>query len=132
MADAIFDELNGRANSASFPAGTFLFRRDQVSPSVYVVRRGKIALLWPDAEETSPMEVLGPGSIIGLPAAINGSYSVAAKAVIDSELGVISAGRVIELLETVPGFCRTAMRMMSQEVARMRSSIAEHCAHIEG
>ena len=62
---------------------------------------------------------------------MNGTYSVTAKALVDSELGLISAARVLELLETVSGLCRTAMRMMSEEVARMRSSIAEHCTHIE-
>jgi CRP-like cAMP-binding protein len=72
--------------------------------------------LWPDDEAITPMEVLGPGSIVGLPAAINGSYSVTAKAVTDSELGLISAESALELLATVPGLCRTAMRMMSQEV----------------
>ena len=130
MADELCDELNRLASSTSVAAGTLLFRRDEPSRFVYVVRSGNIALLWPDGGETAPMEVLGPGSIIGLPAAINGTYSVTAKAAIDSELGVISADRLLETLTTVPGLCRTAMRMMSQEVARMRSLIAEHCAYI--
>jgi hypothetical protein len=72
----------------------------------------------------------GPGSVVGLPAAINGTYSVTAKTEVDSELGVLSTARVVELLETVPGFCRIAMRMMSQEVARIRSPIAEHCTPV--
>lgn len=80
-------------------------------------------MLWPDAEETAPMEVLGPGSVIGLPAALNGSYSVTAKSLLDSELGIIGADRVIELLECNSDLCGIAMRMMGQEVARMRSSI---------
>lgn len=94
----------------------------------YVVLSGNIALLWPDAEEAVPMEVLGPGSIIGLPAALNGTYSVTAKAIVDSEVGVISAARVLDLLECNPAFCRRAIRMMSREVAKLRSSTAEHCS----
>lgn len=77
------------------------------------------------------MEMLGPGSILGLPAAINGTYSATAKAVGDSELGAICADCVIKLLATAPLLCRTAMRMMSLDVARMRCSIAEHCTQIE-
>jgi CRP-like cAMP-binding protein len=73
------------------------------------------------------MEILGPGSIIGLPAAMNGTYSATAKALTDSDLGFISAERVLELLASDPALCRAAMRMMSQGVGRMRSSIAEHC-----
>ena len=131
MADELFDPLNGLASSRSLPAGTILFRRDEASHFVYVVRSGEVALLWPDAEDAAPMEIAGPGSVVGLPAAINGTYSVTAKTEVDSELGVVSAARVVELLETVPGFCRIAMRMMSHEVAKIRSSIAEHCWPIE-
>lgn len=131
MTDALFDGLNRLASSTSVPAGTLLFLRDEPSRCVYVVRSGKIALLWPDTEETTPMEFLAPGSIIGLPAAINGTYSATAKALTDSELGFISADRVLDVLGSDPALCRAAMRMMSQEVARMRSSIAEHCSQIE-
>jgi len=130
MADELFEELDRIAMSAAVPAGTLLFQCDEPSRYVYVVRSGNIALLWPDAEETSPMEVLTPGSTVGLPAAINGTYSVTAKAAIDCELGMITADRVVELLAAHPAVCRAAMRMMSQEVARMRSSIAEHCTHV--
>ena len=130
MAAELFDELNRTASSTLVSAGTLLFRRDEPSQSVYVVRRGGIALLWPDAKESVPMEVLGPGTIIGLPTAMNVAYSLTAKAVTDSEVGVIGAARVVELLECNPALCRVAMRMMSQEVARMRSLIAEHCDHI--
>lgn len=131
LAYELFDELNRLASSTFAPAGTVLFRRDEPSRSVYVVRSGRVALLWPDAEETTPMEMLEPGSILGLPAAINGTYSATAKAVADSELGAICADCVVELLATTPSLCRTAMRMMSLEVARMRSSIAERCPQIE-
>ena len=131
MADELFNQLNRLANSTSAPAGTLLFRRDEPSRFVYLTRSGSIALLWPDGEEASPMEVLGPGSIVGLPAAINGSYSVTAKAATNAELGVICADCVLESLASDPALCRTAMRMMSQEVARMRSLVAEHCTHME-
>ena len=131
MSDELFDGLKRLPSSATVPAGAVLFQHDEPSRHVYVVHSGKIALLWPDTEETTPMEILGPGSIIGLPAAINGTYSATAKALTDSDLGFISAERVLELLASDPALCRATMRMMSQEVARMRSSIVEHCTHIE-
>ena len=74
MADALFNKLNRLASRTRLPAGTSLFRRDEPSGSVYVIRSGKIALLWPD-EETTTMEVQAAGRIIGLPAALNGTYS---------------------------------------------------------
>ncbi|MFP5228256.1 MAG: Crp/Fnr family transcriptional regulator [Acidobacteriota bacterium] len=131
MAERLFNELNRLAEPLTSPADTFLFRRDASSTSVYLLQKGSIALLWPDAEDIDPMEVLGPGSIIGLPAALNGAYSVSAKSVIDSELGVVSAVRVVELLECNPDLCRVAMRLMGQEVGRMRSLITRYSGRIE-
>ena len=131
MSETLLDELNLLARSLHAPAGTVLFRRDESSTSIYVVRTGTIALLWPDAEEAEPMEVLGPGRIIGLPAALNGTYSATAKTTTDSELGVVGVARVVDLLESNPAFCRTAMRLMGQEVARMRSLVAEHCTQVD-
>ena len=131
MSETLFDELNLLARTLHAPAGTVLFRRDESSTSIYVVRTGTIALLWPDAEEAEPMEVLGPGTIIGLPAALNGTYSATAKTTTDSELGVVGVARVVDLLESNPAFCRTAMRLMGQEVARMRSLVAEHCTQVD-
>lgn len=72
------------------------------------------------------MEALVPGAIIGLPAAMNGIYSITATAPVDSELGVIGVPRILELLEGHPPLCREALKLMGQEVARIRSSIAEH------
>lgn len=124
----LFDSLNQLATPMKLPAGAVLFRRDEPSHSVYLVQRGRIALLWPDAEDSAPMETPGPGSIIGLPAAMNGVYSVTAKATADSELAVIHLARVMQLLEGHPVLCREVLKLMGQEVARMRSSIAEHCS----
>src|SRR5579859_5469070 len=127
MAELLFDELNRVARTVSSPPGAVLFRRDEPSRCVYLVRGGNIALLWPDVEEATPMEVLGPGSIIGFPAALNGNYSATAKTINHAELGVIDVARVVELLESDPALCRMAMKRMGQEVARMRSLIAERC-----
>ena len=37
---------------------------------------------------------------------------------------------MMHLLESNRVFCRTGMRMMGQEVARMRSFVAEHCTQV--
>ena len=124
----LFDHLKQLARPISLPAEAVLFRRDEPSQAVYVVQSGCIALLWPDLEDSAPMESLGPYSIIGLPAAINGICSLTAKAAVDSELGIVAAVRVMELLESHPALCREALKLIGREVARTRSSIAEHCS----
>lgn len=97
---------------------------------VYVVRSGTIALLRPETEEKNPMEVVAPGSIVGLRAAINGDLQLDGKGIDGFRTGIYQLRRVLEALASKPALWRAAMRIMSQEVARMRSSIAEHCIHI--
>jgi CRP-like cAMP-binding protein len=71
------------------------------------------------------MDTFGPGSIIGLPAALNGKYSATAQAVNDSVLGLIPANRVIEILERNPGHMRATVKLLALEVARMRDVISD-------
>ena len=78
MADELFDRSNGRA-AGRYQQARFCLGGTKQSHFVYVVRTGDAALLWPDAEDAARMEIAGPGSVVGLPAAINGTYSVAAK-----------------------------------------------------
>ncbi|HET7348403.1 MAG TPA: hypothetical protein VFJ10_13800 [Acidobacteriaceae bacterium] len=130
MIDELFDGLNRLASSTSVPAGTLLFRRDApssaftssaVARSLCSGRRRKRRIPW-------KLSLRGASSAFVLPSM--GTYSSTAKALTDSELGFISSDRVLEALASKPALWRAAMRIMSQEVARMRSSIAEHCIHI--
>lgn len=55
---------------------------------VYVVRSGTIALLRPETEEKNPMEVVAPGSIVGLRAAINGDLQLDGKGIDGFRTGI--------------------------------------------
>jgi CRP-like cAMP-binding protein len=89
---------------------------------VYIVRSGKIVLVWMAPDHVYPMDTVGPGSIVGLPAALNGEYSVTAKAVEDSDLGYIAAEQVIAMLESSPRLALAAMKLTVQEAARMQTT----------
>jgi CRP-like cAMP-binding protein len=67
---------------------------------------------------------------VGLPAALNGEYSVTAKAVEDSELGYISAERVIAMLESSPRLALAAMKLTVQEAARMQLPACDWKIHL--
>jgi CRP-like cAMP-binding protein len=43
----------------------------------------------------------------------------------DSELGFIPGPRVSEILECSPRLCLIAMRLMSEEIARVRTALKE-------
>jgi CRP-like cAMP-binding protein len=110
--------------------GSLVFRSGDPASAVYIVRSGKIVLVWAGPDRVYPMDTVGPGSIVGLPAALNGEYSVTAKAVEDSELGYISAERVIAMLESSPRLALAAMKLTVQEAARMQLPACDWKIHL--
>jgi CRP/FNR family transcriptional regulator, cyclic AMP receptor protein len=120
----LFAELDAIAIATLVAKGSYMFSSGDPASAVYVVRSGKLALIWPDSNEVYPMDILGPGTIIGLPAALNGHYSATARAVEDSVLGFIPTDRVLEMLERHPDHMHATMRLLALEVVRMRDMIA--------
>lgn len=121
----LFAGLNAVAISAPMPKGSVIFQNGDPGTAVYLIRSGRIALVWSDANEVVPMDLHGPGRILGLPAAFNGSYSATAKALEDSELGFVPSDRVVAMLENSPSLMQAAVRLLGQEVARMRSMVSD-------
>lgn len=120
-------DLFRRLEEVSFPTAVrknqILFcRRDPVT-AVYTVRRGRICLLWENTRRVHPLHVLGPGSVIGLSALLQGIYSITAKAVIDCELDFIEPRMVTEWLKNDPRFSLAVARAVAQEAARLRSTM---------
>lgn len=116
----LLEQLDRLAVSTPAPRGSLLFRSGEAASAVYIVRTGKIVLVWMAPDHVYPMDTVGPGSIVGLPAALNGEYSVTAKAVEDSDLGYIPAEEVIAMLESSPRLALAAMKLTVQEAARMQ------------
>lgn len=120
----LFAELNAVAICAPLPKGSVIFQSGDPGSAVYLIRSGRVALVWLDKNDVVPMDLHGPGRILGLPAAFNGSYSATAKVVEDSELGFVPSDRVVAMLETNPSLMQAAVMVLGQEVARMRSMVS--------
>lgn len=118
-------ELERLASNISVSAGSALFRCGDPASGVFLIRRGSVRMALDDAGEVFEERLLGPGEIIGLPAALTGNYSLSAQAAEDSELGYIPAPLVTSLLECSPRLCLLATRVMSAEIARMRSALRD-------
>jgi CRP-like cAMP-binding protein len=126
----LFRELDAIAIAAPVEKGSFVFSSGDPAHAVYVVRSGKIALIWQESNEMIyPMDTLGPGSVIGLPAALNGEYSATARAVEKSELGFVPVDRVMDMLERNPSHMHATLRLLALEVARMRMLVANAPDH---
>lgn len=117
----LFAKLDGQAIAAEFRAGGLLFRHGDPVAGAYTIRKGKVALIWTSKDGVTPMHTQGPGTVLGLPAVLNGEYSLSARAVEDCELGFLPASRVLQLLELDQAMMREVIRLLAAEVARMRS-----------
>lgn len=116
----LFTKLDGQAIAAQFQAGAMLFRRGDPVAATYTIRKGKVALIWTSKDGVTPMHTQGPGTILGLPAVLNGEYSMSARAVEDCELGFLPASRVLELLALDQAMLQEVTKLFASEVARVR------------
>jgi CRP-like cAMP-binding protein len=123
-------QLDELAITMPLARGSLVFRCGAPVSAVYIVRSGKIVLVWRGPDHVYPMDALGPGSIIGLPAALSGEYNVTAKAVEDSELGYVPVSRVIAMLESSPRLAHAAMKLTAREAVRMQLSADDGKIHL--
>jgi|ERR1700683_5124494 CRP-like cAMP-binding protein len=123
-------ELDELAIPMAVARGSLVFRCGAPVSAVYTVRRGKIVLVWMGPDHVYPMDALGPGSIMGLPAALSGEYNVTAKAVEDSELGYVPVGQVIAMLESSPRLAQAAKKLTAKEAFRMQLSADDGKIHL--
>jgi CRP-like cAMP-binding protein len=115
--------LNDMAIPATVPSGARVFRCGDKVSAVFVVRKGRIAMVWCAASGVHPMDTAGPGAIIGMDAALSGEYSVTARAVEDCELGYVPVDRFMQLIKVNPDLCFAAMRFLGLEEHRMRAMV---------
>lgn len=118
-------ELERLASSISMPAGSVLFHCGDAASAVFLIRKGSVRMALENGEGVFEERLLGPGEILGLPAALTGHYSLSAKVAEDSELGYVPAPLVNSLLECSPRLCLLATRVMSAEIARMRLALRD-------
>jgi len=118
-------ELDRVASKVSVRKGTALFHCGDVLSGVFVVRKGAVTLSVNGGNSIYPPRIAGPGEIVGLPATLTGQYSLTAVASEDAELGFVAGPQVMQMLECSPPLCMIAMRLMSEEIARVRTALKE-------
>jgi CRP-like cAMP-binding protein len=117
-------ELDAIAVPVPQAMGEILFQAGDPGEGAYVIRTGQVALTRSDNGKVYPMGTRGPKSILGLPAVLNGSYSLSARALEDSTFGYIPSSRVVDLFDDFPRLLSEALKMLAQELARVRPMIA--------
>jgi CRP-like cAMP-binding protein len=118
-------ELDRMASNVTLRKGTALFHSGDPLSGIFIVRKGTVVMSVNGHHSIYPPRTLGPGEIAGLPATLTGHYSLTAIVAEDSELGFIPGPQVTEMLECSPRLCMIAMRLMSEEIGRVRAALKE-------
>ena len=110
--------------STHVASGRYLFTVDDSNKGVFLVRKGKVALLVEGLVNLD--RVFSAGSVLGLPSTFTGNpYSLTARALADSE--VVNVGRedFLELMRHNPTLCREASEMLSRELSFIQAALAQ-------
>jgi CRP-like cAMP-binding protein len=119
--------LEQLATIVSKPRGTILFHRGDPAVGVFLIRSGRVSLALDCPNPAYPPRILGPGSMVGLPATVSGNpYSLTAKVLDDSELAFVAREAVLECLQDNPLLCFQVMDMLSDEIADIRSALKQN------
>lgn len=105
----------------SYKAGEPVFVAGDRADCMYVVRSGTVSVHDGDLE----LEVVGPAGIFGEMALVDGgSRSASATAATDCELVPIDERRFEYLVQEVPNFAQTVMRVMALRLRAMNAAAA--------
>jgi len=120
-------KLDAHAIPVSIPAGVLVMRCGEPISNLFLLRRGKMAVFWTDPCQSEPIETRGPSEIVGLPMAPDGTCRITAYTLEDCEVGLLPAGRVLQLLERDFSLWSAVMVYIGREAARMRSVATACC-----
>jgi CRP-like cAMP-binding protein len=105
---------------------TILFSHGDAVAGLYLIRSGKLSLSLEGANPAFPPRILGPGSVVGLPATIAGTpYSLTARVLEDAELAFVSRDAMLECLRKNPSLCFEVMNMLSGEISGTRFAVKQ-------
>lgn len=129
-ATPLFQELLPFASFATVPKGELLFRPDQPAPGVYLIGEGSVTLLWTTQRSIRTLATAGPGSVIGVAAALNGRESVTARAAHDTAVGFVSTQTLLQQMDANPRIRTLVLNETARETLQVESFIASNATRI--
>lgn len=106
------------------PSKRYLFKVDDSNDGVFLVRKGKVALLVEGLPHLT--RVFLAGSVVGLPSTFTESpYSLTALTLADSEIVRVSREEFLELMTRDSTLCREATEMLSRELSFIHAALAQ-------
>ena len=119
-------ELERLGTPRTFRRGVVIFAEGDPPRGVYVIKKGNVRLLLHnDGGGLANIRDVGPGGVIGLPAALgNKPYSLTAETHEATHTVFISRQNLLEFLRDNPAICLQLLGTLSAEVRSMRGLMA--------
>lgn len=127
----LLQALHGNKAVQIFPQGTLLFRQGSAVMGVYLVESGEVRVLLPTGQnEKQLLEVVGPGTMLGLSESMSGrTYRITAEAGDQTTAVFIPREELLEFLREHGDFCMQVVRLLSEDLHALYDKFRSISAH---
>ena len=127
----LMQALRGIKSVRSFPKGATLFQQGSAVTGVYLVERGEVRVLLPSGQRQKQLlEVVGPGTMLGLSESMTGEkYRITAEAGDQTTAAFIPREDFLEFLRQHGDYCMQVLRLLSEDLHGLYHKFRSISAH---
>ena len=127
----LLQALHGIKSVRLFPKGATLFQQGSAVTGVYLVENGEVRVLLPTGQSQKQLlEVVGPGTMLGLSESMTGEkYRITAEAGDETTAGFIPRQEFLEFLREHGDFCMQVVRLLSEDLHALYHKFRSISAH---
>jgi len=127
----LMQALHGVKPVQQFPKGATLIRQASAARGVYLVESGEVRVLLPTGQnEKQLLEVVGPGTVLGLSENMTGqNYRITAEAGEETTAVFVPREEFLEFLREHCDFCMQVVRLLSEDLQGVYEKFRSICAH---
>ena len=127
----LLQALHGIKSVRLFPKGATLFQQGSAVAGVYLVESGEVRVLLPTGpNQKQLLEVVGPGTLLGLSESMSGErYRITAEAGDQTTAAFIPREQFLEFLREHGDFCMQVVRLLSEDVHALYHKFRSISAH---
>jgi CRP-like cAMP-binding protein len=127
----LYQALHGTKSVRVYPKGSTLFQQGAAVDGVYVVESGLVRVLLPTSRgRPQLLDVVGPGSVLGLSESMSGeAYRVTAEAEDHATVAFVPQQGFLEFLREHTEFCMQVVRLLSEDLHGLYHKFRSISAH---
>jgi len=127
----LLQALHGIKSVRTFPKGATLFQQGSAAAGVYLVESGEVRVLLPTGQSQKQLlEVVGPGTVLGLSESMTGEkYRITAEAGDQTTAAFIPREDFLEFLRQHGDYCMQVVRLLSEDLHGLYHKFRSISAH---